>query len=180
MKRLFIRSHNSNGDRSKKNGWVSRLIVGIVMAIIGGLVGGLLVPHINSCLSGEKEIRRIIDQEASLVLAGKIEEVVSLFDENAYVRDAAGGDTGQEIVWKGREEIANRYRNLPQFNDLKHDAIEITISSDKEYARAVADTIGEYVIDGKNVRISSNRGEKWVLEKVGGKWMVTSFTYNLP
>ena len=67
MKRLFSRSHNSKRDRPKEIGWVSLLIVGIVVAIIGGFVGGLLVPHINSCLSGEKEIRSIISQSILLL-----------------------------------------------------------------------------------------------------------------
>jgi hypothetical protein len=168
----------------EEKGWgkqlIKRLLFPLVAGIVGGLVVGLLIPIIGSCISGEKQAREIVNQEAILVLQGKIEEVVSLYAEDAYIRDAAGGDTGLEIWWKGQQEIADRYRNLPQFTYLRHDAIEISISSDKEYARAVADTIGECVIGGKNVRISSNRGEKWVLEKFDGNWKITSFTYNLP
>lgn len=171
-------------EKSRGKGWsrqvIRPLVYPIVAGIIGGLAVGLLIPIISSCISGEKQVREIVNQEATLVLQGKIEEAVSLYAEDAYIRDAAGGDTGLEIWWKGQQEIADRYSKLPQFKYLKHDAIEITISSDKKYARAIADTIGEYVIDGKNVRISSNRGERWTLEKVDGRWKITSFTYNLP
>ena len=171
-------------EKSRRKGWgrqvIGPLVYPIVAGIIGGLVVGLLIPIIGSCISGEKQVREIVNQEATLVLQGKIEEAVSLYAEDAYIRDAGGGDTGLEIWWKGQQEIADRYSKLPQFKYLKHDAIEITISSDKQYARVVADTIGECVIDGKNVRISSNRGERWTLEKVDGRWKITSFTYNLP
>lgn len=168
----------------KESSWSKLILPGLIAALTGaivaGLMSGLLVPWLRSEWSPEEPIRKVIEQEASLVLEGKIEEVLSLFDEDAYVRDAAGGNIEEQILWTGREEIIKRYWDLPRFVYLKHDAIEITVSSDDEYARAIADTVGEYVINGKRVEVSSNRGEKWTLRKIAGEWKITSFTYNLP
>ncbi len=161
--------------------YFKRLIEEIVVAvIIAVLVSGLLLPWIEQVMSEEPNIRGIIDREANLVLDGKIDELVLLFDEEAFVRDAAGGSTEQEIIWDGKNRIAERYRNLPEFIYLKHDAIEIAVSSDRTYARVIADTIGIYKVNGTEVKISSNQGEKWTFEKINGKWKITSFTYNLP
>jgi len=164
-------------DRKK----LSMLIIQVVVsAIVAGLVSGFGVPYITALTSQEKKIRSIIEQEAKLMLEGNIEELISLFDEDAFIRDVAGGNTEKEIIWHGKYRIAERYRNQPEFIYLKHEAIEITISSDKTYARVSADTIGIYKVNGIEVKISSNQGEKWTLKKINGKWKITSFTYNLP
>ena len=163
--------------------WDRLIIPGIIAAIIAGLVSGLLVPWVNVKFGEGKitrDIRKVIEQEANLALEGSIDEAVSLFDKNAFVRDAAGGNKDQEIVWNGVNNIADRYRNLPEFIYLKHEATEITISSDRTYARATADTIGTYIDNGREIKISGNQGEKWTFEKIDGEWKITSFTYNLP
>lgn len=165
--------------------WVKPKIQSVVReiaiaVIIAGLVSGWLLPWIEQVTSEEKPIREIIEQEAKLALEGRVDEVVLLFDEKAFVRDACGGNNDQEIIWNGKDRITERYRNLPNFTCLKHDAVEITISSDRTYARAIADTIGIYAVGGQNVTITSNQGEKWTFEKISGEWKIASFTYNLP
>jgi len=161
--------------KERSNSWAKLIVPGIVAAVVSGLIT-ILIPIIGP----EKDIREVIKQEASLVHAGRIDEVLLLFDKNAFVKDAVGGSKEWETVWMGQKEIRERYVQLPRFTYLRHDAIDITLSSDGKYARAIADTIGEYIIGGKKVKISSNRGEKWTLEKIAGEWKITSFTYNLP
>ena len=158
--------------------------VAIIAAVIGAIIG--VIPWIiNYCDERGEEIelnkiRCLIQDEARFVLHEEIDNAVSLFDENAFLMDAAGGNKDLQVIWKGRDEIEERYRNLPQFLYLKHAAIDITLDSDGNYARAIADTIGTYVVNGEEVEISSNRGERWVFEKINGQWRITGFTYNLP
>ena len=161
--------------KERSNSWAKLIVPGIVAAVVSGLIT-ILIPIIGP----EKDIREVIEQEASLVRAGRIDEVLLLFDENAFIKDAAGGSKEWETVWMGQKEIRERYVQWPRFTYLRHDAIDITLSSDGKYARAIADTMGEYIVGGKKVKISSNRGEKWTLEKIAGEWKITSFTYNLP
>lgn len=157
--------------------------VAIIAAAIGAIIG--VTPWIvDYCDERGKEIeldkiRCLIQDEARFVLNGEIANAVSLFDENAFVMDAAGGNKDQQIIWKGRDEIEERYRNLPPFTYLKHAAIDINLELDENYARATADTIGTYIEGGKEIHISSDRGERWTLEKIDGKWMITCFTYGL-
>lgn len=166
--------------KKRGNNWVKLIVPSIVAAVISAIsvviISEVLIPFIGP----EKDIREVIEQEANLVLVGRIDEALLLFDENAFVKDAAGGNNEWETVWMGQKEIRERYVQLPRFTYLRHDAVDITLSSDRKYARAIADTMGEYIVDGKKVKISSNQGEKWTLEKIGGEWKITSFTYNLP
>jgi hypothetical protein len=144
------------------------------------LLSVFLVPALTAMFSDENPIRNLINQEVDLSLNGNVKQVVSLYSSDAYVRDAAGGNTSLEVIWNGENAITQRYEDLPTFAYLRHDAIEITISSDKSYARAIADTIGAYKVNGADVTITSNHGEKWTFEKVNGTWKIASFTYNLP
>jgi len=157
-----------------------QIIVGIIIAVAGGFSGAILLRLYEANTSGESQIRQTINSEAEFVLDGHTEKVVSLFAENAFIRDAAGGDINNEKVWEGKQRILSRYEALPRFNYLKHDAMEISISQDKKYARVIADTVGSYILNGNTLNITSNRGEKWTLEVVKGEWIITSFTYNLP
>lgn len=151
-----------------------RLFESIAVPVLVSILVSISVPMIISYFSPEKEIRNIINSEADLAAAGKINEVVQLYDDNAYVRDAGSGS-----IWEGKERITDRYKKLPKFNYLKHDAIEITLSSDGNYARAIADTIGEYYLNGSNVEIASNQGERWAFKKIDRRWLITGFNYNI-
>ena len=172
------------GELKKRKTWVritqNALLAAIVGALVNAVMNEIRVDPWESLAAEERPIREIIEKEANLTLEGKIDEVVLLYHEEAFVRDAAGGNTDQEIFWNGINRVAERYRDLPEFTYLKHDAIEIAVSSDRTYARAIADTIGTYKVNGTEVKISSNQGEKWTFEKINGNWKITSFTYNLP
>ena len=170
----------------KETNWKYILLYSsLISAIVGAIVAGGIDLYIYRIASQESQIeermiREVIEREAVLVLDGRIDEVVLLFDEKAFVRDAAGGNEDLEVIWNGKNMIAERYRNLPEFIYLKHEAIEITVSLDKTYARAIADTIRVYRLNGTQAEITSNQGEKWTFRKINGGWKITGFTYNLP
>jgi len=123
----------------------------------------------------ERIIREIIEHEAEYVLAGLLDEASGLFDENASIRDAAHNKT-----WSGKKEISERYRDLPTFKSIKHEAIKITFSQDGTYAIAIASTVG-IIIDENGIEqdISSIQGEQWTIEKILGEWKIISFTYGI-
>ena len=145
----------------------------VIVPILVALISSVLLMIIYSDTSDENEIREIINQEAIYVLEGKFDEAIALFDEDATVKDAAGVKP-----WFSKEEIMNRYKGLPEFDKLKHDAIEVEFTN-KNHALAVGDTNGRYTENGRTVTISSNNGEEWAFEKINGEWKITSFTYNL-
>jgi hypothetical protein len=125
----------------------------------------------------EKIITGIIQQEASLVQSGANAQAVSLYADNASIRDYLGNR-----LWEGKSQITQRYANLEEFPYLTHEAITISFNLDGTIARANADTIGTYIDKSTNlpVDISSSQGERWVLQKISDEWKITSFTYNLP
>jgi hypothetical protein len=125
----------------------------------------------------ERIVTDIIQQEATLVQNGAYEQAVTLYADTASIRDYQGNH-----LWEGKSQIAHRYANLQEFPYLKHEAITISFNLDGTIARANADTVGTYIDTSTNlpVDISSNQGERWVLQKISGEWKITSFTYNLP
>jgi len=49
--------------------------------------------------------------------------------------DAAGSNKDLQKIWIGRDEIEERYRNLPKFTYLEHAAIEIALSGGHEVCK---------------------------------------------
>ena len=146
----------------------------VIAAVVGSFMSEYVWPWIHTLMSEERLIREKIEQEANLVFEGRIDEVILLFDENAFVRDELG-----QTFWYGRDAIAERYRNLPHFTFLKHVAIEITVSTDKTYARAFSETVGSFEVNGTKVDITT-RGERWTFKKIDDKWKIIGFTCNIP
>ena len=156
------------------------MVASIISIILTATIAGFIVPAINLMFSEESTIKAIIEQEAQLVFTGKFIQAISLFDDNAYVKDSAGGNVSEEVSWIGSQEIVKRYGELPEFTYLKHDAIQVIVSSDKTYARATADTIMIYKNNGVEIKKTSDQGEKWIFEKINGDWKISGFIYNLP
>lgn len=151
-------------DRTLSDLVLSGVIAAIVGAISAGLISGLLIPFLQA--RPEAAVRDVIESEANLVVAGKIDEALQKYDSSAFVEDAAGGNKDSQIIWMGAKEIQQRYIQLPKFTYLKHTAIEITFSSDGSYARALADTTGQYIDNGKTVDISSNREKSGLCKRL--------------
>lgn len=152
------------------------LVIGLISTIVAIWVefNSILETNEENMIKKEAEkIRAIIEQEACCVVDGRIIDAVDLFAEDAYVRDASGGE-----VWSGNS-IIERYLNLPEFVYLKHDAV-VFQDVDNTCAEVIADTVGTYYVNGTTVDISSNQGEKWTFKKINGEWKITGFTYNLP
>jgi len=168
------------GDKEgeKYNYVVHYVIVPIVTSIVATLLVLLVIYFHSQYFSDERAIRDIINQEAVLAKDHNVDEMISLYTDDAILRDAAGGNRDLERVWRGNQ-IEDRYKNLGDFTYLRHEYIDITVNSDGQYARAYSDTVGEYVSDGKSYLISNNKGEQWTFKKVNGKWMISYFTFNL-
>ena len=134
-------------------------------------------------------ILKIIETEAVAVLNRDIDRAVSLFAEDAFVRDFVE-ETNKKLglvplnvptSWAGLSEIRERYVNLPIFTKLHHDGVVVTFDDTGKFARATASTNGRYVPQGQQpVDIFSVDGERWTFKKIGSDWKITSFTYNLP
>lgn len=134
-------------------------------------------------------ILQIIESEATAALERDIEKAISLYAEDAFVRDALG-EAGKELgtvplevttSWSGLEEIRERYANLPRFEALRHLGVVVTFDHAGKFAHATASTNG--VIENETgvfTPIFSIDGERWNFEQIDGVWKITSFTYNVP
>ncbi len=155
-------------------------IIGLVTATVSFYRSETALQESNNLISEETQIRHIIDQEASFVVNGQTDKATSLYADNAIITDAHGGDSASVEIWSGKDEIAKRYASLPHFAVLQHTNVVVIFGLDKTYARAIADTVGNFEDQGQMVSVSSNQGEKWTFEKTSNDWKIVSFTYNLP
>ena len=150
-------------------------VVAVIALVVNVAYPLYIYPAIWNSASGEDRIRQIIGLEATYVVQGQIDKVITLYADQAVVKDA-----GNQIMWTGNAQISNRYNSLPVFTFLKHDAVDIVFNSDLTYARATASTFGTYLSNGTQVNISGDQSERWSFERINGDWKITSFTYNLP
>ena len=135
--------------------------------------------------ANEAAIRRLITTEASVAIAHDAKLALSIYKEDATVRDALAEQRqalgllppGIKTSWHGHDEIGPRYAQLPVFPSLTHIAISMTFDSGG--ASATSSTSGEVVLpDGSIIPISSVDGDLWRFKKIDGEWKITSFTYN--
>lgn len=122
----------------------------------------------------ESALRQLLLAEAEAVVGQDIERLAGLWAEDAIVTDArhTADNQGDDASWRGRDAILDRYMVLvfpgnPQF--AKPAEISFEISGDT--AKAVSTTrIGDEV---------SPAGDRWQFRFAGGRWWITSLTYNL-
>ncbi len=175
---------SDKSDKSEKTNFKKDVLIPIVTSVAATVITLLLAyaagQIYNNYFSDEKAIRDLIDREAIYAQGHNVDGVLSLYVDDAIVRDAAGGDRDRETVWRGKGMIEDRYEKLPEFVYLSHKMIDISLCDDGSYARANSDTVGQYKSGDKILSISNDRSEEWVFEKIGGKWKIEYFTYNLP
>ena len=133
------------------------------------------------------EVEALINMEATAALTNDVDTAVSLFAPDAKVRDALGemanvlADPSQDpTTWIGTDAIRERYTNLPVFEELVHTDISVIVDPAGISAWAEASTSG--IIENENgtkTGISSILGEKWTFEKLDGRWLVKTWSYNL-
>ena len=165
-------------------GWLKRIsadpiYVGIASAIVGALVG-LAIPWAAHQLFGpppDRIVLRIMDQEVQFAKNHRGDQAVKLYAPNAVVVDAGCQTPGVGTVYRGADAIRQRYEALPSFANLSHVNAQISwIPSNNSATRATAtaETVG--VISPA----TPIRGyEQWEFALFAGKWLITSFTYNL-
>lgn len=171
---------DNKSDDGKKTNSIKDVGIPIFTSVAATLITLLIVYLASQTFSDERAIRDVIDQEAIYAQNHDISKVMSLYADDAILRDAAGGNRNNEIVWHGKDRIEDRYKNLADFTYLSHEMIDISLCSDGSYARANSDTVGEYVVDGKVISITNDRSEQWEFKKIDGNWKIAYFTYNLP
>ena len=117
-------------------------------------------------------IQQVIHDEAAAALRADIDKALSLYTDDAVVRDA-----GSEQSWHGLQQIRDRYSELPQFTKLDHVDIQVILEPGGNSASAVASTSGEMLTNGVVTPVSSFLGEYWTFKKVEGTWRIETFTY---
>ncbi len=125
----------------------------------------------------EKEkaaIAAVLQAEAQGVAEKNIDEVMSLWAEDAEIRDArhTPEDPSDDVVWSGKDAIRERYVKVVFPGNpsvVSHPDMEVTIHGNE----AVVTTTTKI---GCEIAPS---GDRWTLKKVKGKWLLTSLTYNL-
>ncbi len=122
----------------------------------------------------EEAIRQLLNAEAEAVVAQDIDRLMEIWAEDGEVVDArhTPDQPGDDARWQGKDAIRERYVVLvfpgaPQM--VAHPIVQATITGDT----AVVTT---------TTQIGSERaeaGDRWTFARRGGRWLITSLTYNL-
>lgn len=157
-------------------------VLTVIVSIITIISASYAVGFSIIVWQNEGQIKNIIQNEAIYVIEKNPDKAVSLYAENAVVKDAAGGNANLVVAWMGINQIKERYLGFQNytFTFLVHGDVHVVIDLYQNRASATADTTGQYLLNGEQKQITSNQGEKWTFEKVNGIWKIDSFTYNLP
>ena len=103
-----------------------------------------------------------------------IERLMEIWAEDGVVIDArhTPDDPSDDLTWRGRDAIRQRYVTLVfPGNPTIAGATDVQLTIEGDTAEALATTrIGAEVAPG---------GDRWTFAKRGGRWLITSLTYNL-
>jgi hypothetical protein len=144
----------------------------------------LYLPLTRSELHPDSEaadlIKKLIASEAELVLSNSrdkaaAEQYGDLFAAEAWIADSGCHD----CIWRGRQKIMARFRNLTRFVELHH-----TLSSEpsiRDDGSATAEAMTDVLMEnGPNNNLNGSGKEQWTFVKEGEKWKIRSFRYNMP
>jgi hypothetical protein len=119
-------------------------------------------------------IEAVLAAEGQLVVAQEIDALMALWSEEGYVADAkhTPEQTDDDQFWRGVDAIRHRYvrtvfPGAP--TAVAPSDLEIDIKGDRAAVTATT-RIGDEV---------ATAGDRWVLVKQEGCWMIESLTYNL-
>jgi ketosteroid isomerase-like protein len=138
----------------------------------------LLVLALSACsknmTSDEEQIKQLLSAESHGVVSEDIDGLMSLWTEDAVVRDAnhTPDNPSDDVVWEGKDAIRERYVKVvfpgnPSI--VEHPTISIEIKGNT----AVVTTTTKI---GNEIAPS---GDRWTFKKIKGKWFISSLTYNL-
>lgn len=157
----------------------SPLYVGIASTVAGVVVGLAItwVVHKISEPPSDSIVLQIMDKEVRFAENHRGDLALQLYAPNAVIVDAGCQNPGTGSVWQGARLIQQRYETLPSFVSLGHDNAQIRwypSNNSAKTATAMAETVG--VISPA----TPIRGhEQWEFALINGRWLITSFTYNL-
>lgn len=90
---------------------------------------------------------------------------------------------GNSQTWRGLGQIRARYHALARFTWLRHFDAEVEWMPDNSRAtRAIvrAQTAGVIAPSAGSPKAQYIHGDEvWAFARLGGKWLITSFTYNV-
>jgi len=131
-------------------------------------------PAIVLPAESEEALRALIQHEADLIVSQQIDPLMSLWVEDAVVTDArhTPADAADDLVWKGRYAVRDRYVTLV-FPGNPQSARPEIVSMEIEGDRAVVTS---------TTRIESEvspAGDRWTFRRLPAGWRIESLTYNL-
>jgi ketosteroid isomerase-like protein len=149
------------------------LICGIVGGVLSSVIADAIVETVRILVSRPEsttEIERLIADEARLAREAPngVDSYTAMFSEDALVVDVQGNQQ-----FKGRGEIADRFRTLPRFTTLVHDLLEPPAIHDDSAAVATLSTI-----EFEGQRYAGN--EIWMFVRVDGRWKIHRLRFNNP
>ena len=122
----------------------------------------------------EEAILQLLAAEGEGVVQQDIERLMEIWAEDGVVMDArhTPDDTSDDLTWRGRDAIRQRYVTLVfPGNPSAAGATDVQLIIEGDTAEALATTrIGTEVAPG---------GDRWTFARRGGRWFITSLTYNL-
>jgi cellulose synthase/poly-beta-1,6-N-acetylglucosamine synthase-like glycosyltransferase len=130
----------------------------------------------------EALLKANIYREEQYVLNRKLSAILSLYDEDAVLRDAnyTAQDTSDDRVWVGLEQIRQRYEREfaeRRYFVLRHQNVSSVIEGDR--ATMVNDLRAVLRTEEGIQRVFLSKGDRWVFKRKNGEWKIASFTYNL-
>jgi len=173
-------------ERAKRLDWLKRIsaapiFVGMASAVVGVVVG-LAIPWAAHKLSASEPppdsiVLQIMDKEIQFAKDHRGVQALELYAPNAVVVDAGCQNPGTGFVWQGADSIRRRYETLPSFASLSHANVHVSwIPPDNSANRATvtAETVGVIL-----PRTPIRGHEQWGFKLINGRWLITSFFYNL-
>ena len=139
------------------------------------------VPPVGSCTlnlpaqtADGAAIRAVVHAEGQLVVDQKIDELMALWADGAYVANAKNtpDNPDDDQFWRDKDAIRHRYVRtvFPGAPQQANPAdLQITIDGTQAEVRSTTQIGGEV----------SPAGDRWLLSNHGGCWLIDSLTYNL-
>lgn len=128
-------------------------------------------------------VTMLMNEDAEAAMTRKLAIVNRIYAPDAFVKDAACQSPGQSTTWRRLPQIRARYRALPEFSSLQHEFAQVRFIPDTARATratATAQTVGHVKPSATSPSGNYIHGdEKWTFARVGGQWLITSFTYNV-